>query len=246
MSTLRIMIVEDEPIIADEIEATIEDLGYAVACKVLHSKDVITAFNKNEPDLILMDINLGKGQDGIQLASEIKTQKNIPLIFITSYSDKTTIDKAKQVNPDGYIIKPFDEKDLQVAIEIAFHRFEQQQKKQQPIKEEKPETFLINKYLFIRSKNKLVKLNPEEVVYAEAQSNYTMVKTEKDKFILSTTLGVIEEKLLPFGFFRLHRSYLANISKIDAIEEDHVIIGGISVPISKKQKQDLLNHITQL
>lgn len=238
------MIVEDEPIIAEEIAATIEDLGYTVACKVLHGKDTVSSFNTHDPDLVLMDINLGKGPDGIQLAGEIKAQKNVPLIFLTSYSDKTTIDKAKQVNPDGYIIKPFDEKDLQVAIEIAFHRFEQQQPK--TVAEEKPETFLINKHLFIRSKNKLVKLNPEEVVYAEAQSNYTLVKTEKDKFMLSTTLGIIEEKLLPFGFFRLHRSYLANISKIDAIEEDHVIIGGEVVPVSKKQKQDLLNHITQL
>lgn len=243
MSLLRIMIVEDEPVIADEIAAIIEDLGYTVACKVLHGKDVVFSYTMHDPDLVLMDINLGQGPDGIQLAGELKVIKNIPLIFLTSYSDKTTIDRAKQVNPDGYIIKPFDEKDLQVAIEIAFHRFEQQQK---IVAEEKPETFLINKHLFIRNKNKLVKLNPEEVIYAEAQSNYTLIKTEKDKFILSTTLGIIEEKLLPFGFFRLHRSYLANVSKIDAIEEDHVLIGGEAVPVSKKQKQDLLNHITQL
>ncbi|MBL7733710.1 MAG: response regulator [Chitinophagaceae bacterium] len=243
MASLRIMIVEDEPIIADEIAATVEDLGYTVAAKVIHGKDVKEQFVRCEPDVVLMDINLGKGPDGIQLAAEIKQVQHLPLIFLTSYSDKTTIDRAKQVNPDGYIVKPFDEKDLQVAIEIAFHRFEQLQK---PAVEEKPETFLVNKHLFIRSKNKLVKLNPEEVIYAEAQSNYTLVKTDKDKFMLSTTLGIIEEKLLPFGFFRLHRSYLANLAKIDAIEEDHVLIGGEAVPVSKKQKQDLLNHITQL
>jgi DNA-binding LytR/AlgR family response regulator len=243
MSVLKIMIVEDEPIIADEIEATVEDLGYSVVAKIIHGKDVMDAFGKCEPDVVLMDINLGKGPDGIQLATEIKQRRNIPLIFLTSYSDKTTIDRAKQVNPDGYIVKPFDEKDLQVAVEIAFNRFEQQQK---PTAEEKPETFLVNKHLFIRCKNKLVKLNPEEVIYAEAQSNYTLVKTEKEKYMLSTTLGIIEEKLLAFGFFRLHRSYLANIAKIDAIEEDHVLIGGETVPVSKKQKQDLMNLITQL
>jgi DNA-binding LytR/AlgR family response regulator len=243
MSVLRIFIAEDEPVIADEIAATIEDLGYVVAGKVLHGKDVLAEFIKTEPDLVLMDINLGKGPDGIQLAGEIKALRPVPLIFLTSYADKHTVDRAKLVNPDGYVIKPFDEKDLQIVIEIAFHRFEQQRKE---VTEEKPETFLVNKHLFIRTKNKLVKLNPEEIIYAEAQSNYTLVKTEKDKFMLSTTLGVIEEKLLPFGFFRLHRSYLANLAKIDTIEEDHVIIGGEPVPVSKKQKQDLLNLITQL
>lgn len=243
MSELRIMIVEDEPIIADEIAATIEDLGYTIAAKILHSKEVIDAFNQSEPDVVIMDINLGSEKDGVQLAAEMRQIKNIPLIFLTSYSDNATIERTKEVNPDGFIVKPFDEKDLQIAIEIAFNRFEQQRK---IISDAKMETFLINKFLFIRSKNKLIKLVPEEIIFAEAQSNYTLIKTTKDKFTLSTTLGTIEEKLMPFGFFRIHRSYLANVAKINSIEEDHVVIDGEIVPISKKQKQDLLHLITQL
>lgn len=243
MASLRILIVEDEPIIADEIAATIEDLGYQVAAKVIHAAEVNTVFQESEPDIVLMDINLGQGADGIQLAAELKRQKEVPLIFLTSYTDTGTIDRAKKVNPDGYIVKPFDEKELQIAIEIAFHRFDQVKEKHTG---EKPDSYLVNKHLFIRSRNKLVKLVPTEIIYAVAQSNYTLIKTSTDKFMLSTTLGVIEEKLIPFGFFRLHRSYLANVSKIDAIEEDHVMIGGENIPISKKQKQDLLNLITQL
>lgn len=243
MASLRILIVEDEPIIADEIAATIEDLGYQVAAKVIHAAEVNTVFQESEPDIVLMDINLGQGADGIQLAAELKRQKAVPLIFLTSYTDTGTIDRAKKVNPDGYIVKPFDEKELQIAIEIAFHRFDQVKEKHAG---EKTDSYLVNKHLFIRSRSKLVKLVPTEIIYAVAQSNYTLIKTSTDKFMLSTTLGVIEEKLIPFGFFRLHRSYLANVSKIDAIEEDHVMIGGENIPISKKQKQDLLNLITQL
>ncbi len=243
MESLQIMIVEDEPVIAEEIAAIIEDLGYSVSCKVLHSKEVLNSFQRYNPDLVLLDINLGQGKDGIQLAHEIKSLKNIPLIFLTSYSDKAIVDRAKNVNPDGYIIKPFDEKNLQIAIEIAFHRYEQSQK---TTAEEKPETFLINKYLFIRNKNKLIKLDPGDIIYAEAYSNYTIIKTTNNKFIISTTLGIIQDKLQPFGFFRLHRSYLANVAKIEAIEEDYVSIAGEKIPVSKKQKQDLLNIITQL
>lgn len=244
MSILRILIVEDEPIIADEIAATIEDLGYLVAAKAIHPDEVNAIFLQCEPDVILMDINLGRGPDGIQLAAGLKRQKPVPVIFLTSYADQDTIERAKKVNPDGYILKPFDEKDLQIAIELAFHRFEQQAEK--IVTAENPDTYLVNKHLFIRSKNKLIKLQPADIIYAEAQSNYTLVKTSAEKFTLSTTLGVIEEKLLPFGFFRLHRSYLANVSKIDLIDEDHVIICGERIPVSKKQKQDLLHLITQL
>lgn len=243
MQPLRIMIVEDEPIILEEIAATIEDLGYTVACKVLHSKDALTAFRNNAADLVLMDINLGAGKDGIQLAAELKAEKNIPLIFLTSYSDKAIIDRAKTVNPDGYIVKPFDEKDLQVAIEIAFHRFEQQSKNTGT---EKTDSFLVNKHLFVRHKNKLVKLNPEDVLYAEAQSNYTVIVTDKEKYTVSTTLGIIEERLNQFGFLRIHRSYIINLSKIETIEDDTITIGRQAIPLSRNNKQELLNKITQL
>lgn len=243
MQSIRIMIVEDEPVIAEEIAATIEDLGYTVAAKTMHSKEVIASFQTANADLVLMDINLGTGKDGIQLAGEIKAIKNIPVIFLTSYSDKATVDRAKTVNPDGYIVKPFDEKDLQVAIEIAFHRFEQQQKTN-PV--EKTDSFLVNKFLFVRHKNKLVKLNPEDVLYAEAQSNYTVIVTEKEKYTVSTTLGIIEERLIQFGFLRVHRSYLINLSRISAIEDDTVTIANQEIPLSRNNKQELMNRITQL
>ncbi|HWR33190.1 MAG TPA: response regulator [Chitinophagaceae bacterium] len=242
--SLRIMIVEDEPIISEEIAATVEDLGYVVASKVLHAKDATNVFHSCNPDLVLMDINLGPGKDGIQLATDFKAEKNIPLIFLTSYSDKSIIDRAKTVNPDGYIVKPFDEKDLQVAIEIAFHRFEQQQLKTTVA--EKTDSFLINKHLFVRHKNKLIKLCPEDVLYAEAQSNYTVIVTDKEKYTVSTTLGIIEERLVPFGFLRIHRSYIINLSKIETIEDDNVSIGKQAIPLSRNNKQELLNKITQL
>ncbi|MEO7984044.1 MAG: response regulator transcription factor [Bacteroidota bacterium] len=167
----------------------------------------------------------------------------MPLIFLTSYSDKTTIDRAKAINPDGYIVKPFDERDLQVAIEIAFHRFENQHKNNPT---EKTDSFLVNKQLFVRHKNKLIKLNPEEVLYAEAQSNFTVIVTAKEKYTVSTTLGIIEERLNQFGFLRIHRSYIINLSKIETIEDNTVTIAKQAIPLSRNNKQELMNKITQL
>lgn len=242
--SIRIMIVEDEPVIADEIAAVCEDLGYPVVAKVVHAKNAMDAFRESQPDLLLMDINLGNGNDGIQLATAMKEEKKVPLIFLTSYSDKATVDRAKAAGPDGYIVKPFDEKDLQVTIEIAFHKFEQQQTKYGDTG--KKDNFIINKNFFVRHKNKLVKLQPEEVLYAEAKSNYTIIITEKERYTLSTTLGVIEERLSIFGFFRIHRSYVINLSRVETIEEDTVTVAGQSLPLSRGNRQALLNSITQL
>jgi DNA-binding LytR/AlgR family response regulator len=91
-----------------------------------------------------------------------------------------------------------------------------------------------------------VKLNPEDVLYAEAQSNYTVIVTDKEKYTVSTTLGIIEERLNQFGFLRIHRSYIINLSKIETIEDDTVTIGQQSIPLSRNNKQELLNKITQL
>jgi DNA-binding LytR/AlgR family response regulator len=92
----------------------------------------------------------------------------------------------------------------------------------------------------------LVKLNPEDVLYAEAQSNYTVIVTDKEKYTVSTTLGIIEDRLIQFGFLRIHRSYIINLSKIETIEDDTVTIGRQAVPLSRNNKQELMNKITQL
>lgn len=242
-NSIKIMIVEDEPIIAEEIAAIVEDLGYEVVCKVLHAKDVMQKFNASEPDMVLMDINLNHEKDGIVLAKEILEHKKLPIIFLTSYADKATISRAAAIAPEGYITKPFDEQDLQIAIELAMHRFEKQEAQKAPAA---ADNFLVNKQLFVRHKNKLVKLQPEAILYVEAHSNYSIIITPTEKYTLSTTLGIIEEKLKPFGFVRTHRGWLINLHHVDEITEDTVVIAGESLPISKRNRHDFMGMITQL
>lgn len=122
MSTLRIMVVEDQAIVAKDIRATLEGLGYEVPAVAHTGEDAIQKAAQTSPDLILMDINLRGEMDGIEAAGRIRERADIPVIFLTAYSDQATLDRAKLTSPMAYLIKPFEESELRTAIEVALWR----------------------------------------------------------------------------------------------------------------------------
>lgn len=122
MSTLRIMVVEDQAIVAKDIKATLESLGYEVPAVAHTGEDAVQKVAQTSPDLILMDINLRGEMDGIQAAGQIHEKADIPVIFLTAYSDQATLDRAKLTSPMAYLIKPFEESELRTAIEVALWR----------------------------------------------------------------------------------------------------------------------------
>ena len=114
-----ILIVEDESIVAEGIETSLLELGYEVAAKTGSAKNAIELARKHRPDLVLMDIVLKGEEDGVHAAGQIASQFDIPVVFLTAYSDKSTLNRAKLTDPFGYITKPFQDKDLSIAIELA-------------------------------------------------------------------------------------------------------------------------------
>ncbi|BBO84323.1 response regulator [Desulfosarcina ovata] len=122
MTQANILVVEDEGIVAQEIKSRLEKSGYAV-CAVAHDGE--TALDHAaamRPDLILMDIRLKGGMDGIETAGQIRDRFNIPVVYLTAYTDPATLERAKVMEPFGYVVKPFETRSLMVSIEIALHR----------------------------------------------------------------------------------------------------------------------------
>lgn len=122
MLTTRILIVEDERIIARGIEKRLRGLGYSVVGNAGAGEEAVRQALEFRPDLILMDINLGQGMDGVDAAAAIRAQADIPVVFLTAFSDDATLQRAKQSDPFGYLLKPYEDKDLQTAIEIGLYR----------------------------------------------------------------------------------------------------------------------------
>lgn len=128
----RILVVEDERITAEDIKSGLENAGYEVPAMVSSGKAAIEKAGELRPDLVLMDIKLKGKMDGIEAAGQIKLLYDIPVIYLTAYSDKYTVQRAKMTEPSGYIIKestglvkkPFEASELHTAIEITLYRHE--------------------------------------------------------------------------------------------------------------------------
>ena len=122
LSGEKILIVEDDDIIARIEDWRLKNLGYTVCGRAKNGAEAMELVVNKKPDVVLMDINLKGDIDGIETAKMIKKGFNIPVIYVTSHSDGATLVRAKETKPDGFILKPFEDNDLRIAIELALSR----------------------------------------------------------------------------------------------------------------------------
>jgi PAS domain S-box-containing protein len=120
----RILIVEDQRVIAADIESTLKNLGYTIAGSVASGEEAVPTASEVRPDLILMDIRLRGQMDGIQAAEAIRAETDVPIVYLTAYADEETLLRARATSPFGYLVKPFNERELRAAIEIAISKHE--------------------------------------------------------------------------------------------------------------------------
>lgn len=120
---IRILIIEDEALIADEIQSSLELLGYVVVGRVMNGDRALDTIAHTRPDLILLDIHIRGSRDGIALAQVIRDTYRLPFLFLTAYADQATWERAKRTTPYGYILKPFNEGTLRVNLEMALFKY---------------------------------------------------------------------------------------------------------------------------
>ena len=122
MSQTKILVVEDESIVALDLEDRLRNLGYSVPATVARGDDAIRMALEHHPDLILMDIRLKGEMDGIETAAQIQEHLDVPIVYLTAYADRETLDRAKETQPYGYILKPFEAREVQTTIEMALYK----------------------------------------------------------------------------------------------------------------------------
>lgn len=248
MSKANILIVEDESIIAKDIQNSLKKLGYTVAATCSSGEDAIKTTEDMKPDLVLMDIMLKGTIGGIEAAEQIRKKYNIPIVFLTAYADDATLAKAKVTEPYGYIIKPFKEIDIYTSIEMALHKHE----KDTDVKKERDFLYSIVEksgeakgIIFVKSNFRLVKIKTEDIFLVDALKDYVIINTVHARYTIHSTMKDIERKLSSAEFVRIHRSSIVRIDKIIAIDHGNLILEHLKEPLSigNSYREALINKI---
>lgn len=243
----KILIVEDEILVATDIEESLESLGYTVQGIADTGIKAIEAVEKELPDLVLMDINLKGEMTGIEAAKTITQKHDVPIIYLTANADIDTVNKAKVALPYGYIIKPFTDKDLQTNIEIAIFKFSNDVKIK--MESEQFNTFFdlkdhVKNQIIVHANNGLEKLNIDDIYYIEKDGNQSIIHLADDEVITPKPFSQLVELFPRKQFVQVSKYFVINSLKVFAVKFPEIIIADkMSVITVDKEYRDMIKNI---
>lgn len=242
MNKKKIVIVEDEALIADHIAGILEGADYEVLEIFDEAEPLFSFLNKQLPDVLLLDINLNGDLDGVDIAHEINQKYQLPIIFLTSNTDKRTVERVKRTMPVSFIAKPYTAEGLLSNVDVAMHSYYQNNQFSKQVESKK-----VQDSIFVKDKSELIKLLYLDIIYVQAMDNYSIIFTIKGKkHIVPHTLKKMEEDLSSHGFIKTHRSYLVNYRHISSILPKGIKINEVEIPMSEGHKSDVLKIINTL
>lgn len=243
---IGILIVEDEMLLAKDIALRLTSNNYRVLGIVDSAEKALKFIEKTpEIDLILLDIMIKGDIDGIELAARINALSyNIPFIFLTSHADSNLVERAKKQKPYAYLLKPFNDRQLTIAIELALVNYSKQNENNQLLKEtqfsvEDNSVLKIKDSLFLKKNNRYEKVLLNEIQFLEADNNYTTIYTKDDKFLYSVVLKKLEEQLPSDIFLRVHRSFIVNIQEVQGFQGNILFLNQKKIPVSKSNQNQV-------
>lgn len=258
---ISVLIVEDEGIVALGLEEMLRQGGYRVAGIADNGQEAIAIVKDSVVDLILLDIQIKGEWDGVETARRLAGIREVPFIYLTAFSDEETVERARGTFPAAYLTKPYQERSLLIAIDLALHNFafrrraegkvipmRGRQKPGEPAGSPSPglerrEAILhFNEAVFFKQNHKYVKVNLADILYLEADGNYTNVITADKQHVIRYTLNTLLEKLDQPGFVRIHRSYAINFEHIGTFNDHTVYIGGKQLSLGRHYKADFFRQ----
>ena len=243
----KILMVEDDMIIAADISMQLSKLGYDIIGISTHAEDALKVLETNRPDIILMDIILSGKMNGIDAALLILERHQIPVIFLTSNTDDATFSRALAAKPFAFIAKPFQAFDLERTLQMTLQRIAAAQASE-PQTSQTDHFSVMEDRVFIRDKDQLIKVRFSDILFAEADRSYCKLHTQENTHLLSVPLRTLESQLPADNFVRTHRSFIVNLEKVDAISEHYefLTIRTQQIPISRRMKEQVITRIKMI
>ncbi len=223
LTNIRILIVDDEVLIAETLKDHLIKLGYN-KIELAHSKkEAETLLDNWKPDIALLDIRMEGYFDGLQLAEIVRTKHNIPFMYVTAHSDLAITEKILKTKPDGYITKPIRINELMVNLGMVVQRF------------------LETKENLVSIKNGIDKeqFKISELLYLKAEGNYVEIHLESRKILVRNSLEAILSDLEIDSLFRIHRSYAVNSNKVSKFSSGEIRINDCILPVSRTYSTEL-------
>lgn len=245
---VKLLIVEDEILLANDIANKLCDNNYQIVGIADSAKKALAILDNNQDtDIILIDIILKGEFDGIELARFINSKYSIPFLFLTSHADSHIIERAKNVKPHAYLLKPFIDRQVCIAIELALKNFSNKEFENEMLNKRNfsatdNQVLHIKNSLFLKKNQHFERVDLQEILFLKADSNYCNVYTKSDRFIYSVGLNKVEEQLPKERFVRVHRSYVVNINSVNGFEGNMLFVGKVKIPVSKAHKEDVFKR----
>ena len=244
---MRILIIEDEPILAIDLSETLEAEGYYVVGIANNGQKALNLFQSQPVDLVLCDVMIKGEWDGIETIRQLTAKRSVPVIYLTALTDRDTLERAKQTFPAAYLNKPWQLPSLRAAIEIAIQNASLRAQTTSTERDTSGREALlqINNYLYIKQNYQFIRINMHDLLYLEADNTYTKLVTSGNKYIMRLTLSAMLERINQPWLVRVHRSYAVNINFVESFNDAEVSVGSQLIPLSRSYKDDFMKHFLQ-
>lgn len=226
----KVYVVEDIAISRMSLETMLIENQYEVSGSAATAESAWDEIQKTEIDLLLLDVNLAGQKNGIWLAQQVRKHLNIPIVYLTAYGDQQTLKEVLDTKPDGYLMKPYQEKVLLTTITIALDNFNLYQ---QAIIAEK------RTYVFIKDKQKKIKIKLQDILYVKSEGNYLELIFLERKYVIRKKLSEFMNEISNDDFVQCHRRFVVNTKNINALSKDMIEINSEQIPLSSKYKKEI-------
>ncbi|MGY5847142.1 LytR/AlgR family response regulator transcription factor [Salegentibacter sp. HM20] len=244
---IKILIIEEDMRIASTISLQLLELGYEVSAILSRGKDALNFMVNNRPDIALIDLHLKGDVDAVETAQKLQQMhKDIAVIYLTSNASEAHWNRAEAENQHIFISRSSNREELQHSIEQSLNQLACRIHVPRPEQKLSNTNFVSRECLFIRHQESLVKVDINAICYIEANRNYCRIYSTQKEYLLVNSLKNMDTKLPDTHFFRIHRSYIINLSRIDEIGGSHVVIARKAIPMAKNLRPALLSRLQSI
>jgi DNA-binding LytR/AlgR family response regulator len=237
MKNLKVLLVEDDPIIGRDTKKILEFLGYSVFGPFAKAEDGLKESEKIAFNILVLDIELKGKMNGIELSEKINGSNPLPTVFITGLLDENTKSSAINAGASAFLNKPFNERNLVNAIEMAL-----QKPIAKPEKAEKAEKNIGS--FFVKVNKRYLRIDLDEIDFLEASGHYMVIHSGNTQYSTSSSMSSFLNKNKSETFFQTHRSYIVNMAKVKDFDDTHIYFGDKMVPISKSNQKEFKNKLS--